>query len=105
MSTVNITIAIPEETYNRVQRTAPKKEWGENHKRQFYTNVFLKGLESAEYLKAENRRLEKILQITKSFLKAEDQGKADAVEDLARQLEALEDMSQRPKASNGNGAV
>jgi hypothetical protein len=108
MSTVNITISIPEDTYNRLQRVAPKKEWGENHKRQFYTNIFMKGLESPEYLKAENRRLEKILKLTWSFLKPEDQNKSEAVEDLARQLEVVEDMAQRKSGadpSKGNGAV
>src|ERR1700722_6607606 len=108
MKTVNITIAIPEETYNRLKRLAPKKEWGENHKQQFYTNIFMNGLESPEFLKAENRRLETLLKVIKPLLKPEDKNKIEAMEDIARQLEMLEDMAWRqPGAvpSNGNGAA
>jgi hypothetical protein len=107
METVNVTIAIPKDTYDRLQRLAPKKAWGENHKQQFYTNIFMNGLESTEFLKVENRRLETLLKLTKTLLKPEDQNKSEAVEDLARQLEMMEDMARKRKAaeSNGNGGA
>jgi predicted DNA-binding protein len=106
MNTVNVTISIPEETYNRLKRLAPKKEWGENHKQVFYTNIFMNGLESGEFLKAENRRLETILRLTRAMLKPGDRNKNEAIEDVARQIESMEDMTPARKAtesaSNGN---
>lgn len=104
MSTFKITIEVPEDVYNRVKRLAPRKEWGENHKRDFYSKIFLNGLEHPDYLKAENRRLETLLKILKkSFLKPEFADKADIIDDLARQVEQFEDMAKAKPAATANG--
>jgi len=86
----NITICIPIDVYNRVEKLCPKKKWGRNVIREFYTKIFLQGLESPNFLKAENRRLATKLLVTESLL---GQPKAAlAVESLAKDMETLQDM-------------
>jgi len=84
-----ITIRISIETYERVEKLCPSKKWGRNDKRDFWTNIFLQGLESPAFLKAENRRVATKLRIAETLLKKE--ANAPAIESIAKVVETSED--------------
>ena len=47
----NISVRIPIEIYTRVEKLCPDKKWGRNNIRDFWTTIFLEGIESPYFLK------------------------------------------------------
>ena len=100
----SIAIRIPIDVYNRVEQLCPMKKWGRNDIRDFWTKIFLEGVESPYFLKLETRRLTTKLQVTESLLRSQPKGihAASLTEALAKQVEACQDACVRqPEAEHG----
>src|ERR1017187_6522034 len=67
----NITIRIPVDVYNRVERLAPRKKWGRNDIQEFWTHILLDGLEHPRFINKENKRNAAVLEIQNSMLKGQ----------------------------------
>lgn len=99
-----LTISIPIDAYDRVASLCPGKKRGSHCKRDFYAQVFLNGLDSPEFLKAEKVRLATRLHVAESTLRSMRQLKNTAtVASVAGNLEALQDTA--PKQSDTTHSV
>src|ERR1035437_7786137 len=65
----NITIRIPVDVYDRIERLAPRKKWGRNDIQEFWTQIFLDGLGHPRFINKENKRNAAVLEIQNSMLK------------------------------------
>jgi hypothetical protein len=91
-----ITISIPVDVYERVETLAPRKKWGSNDVRDFYTRIFLLGMQSPEFLKSENRRLETKIKLLESLLKQQQpKVNVSAFDSTARDVEVLQDRAAK----------
>jgi len=100
-----ITISIPVEVYERVENLAPRKKWGSNDVRDFYTRLFMYGVESPEFLKLENRRLATRIKLLESLLKQQQpKVNVSAFDSIARTLDRLQDRTAKVKQPEGKAA-
>lgn len=96
----NIAISLPIDVYERVEKLAPRKKHGRNDVRDFYTRIFMLGVESADFIKLENRRLETKIKILESL---GEQRKtpidSSSLNSVARDFEIFQDMAtKQPEA-------
>lgn len=98
-----ITVCVPIDVYERVEKLAPRKRWGSNDVQDFYTHIFLQGLQSPEFLKSENRRLATKITLLESLVKQQlPKVNVSALNSVARDAEAFQDMAAKqpePKAA------
>ena len=108
----NITIRIPVDVYNRIERLSPRKRKGQNNVQQFWTQIFVDGLEHPRFINKENRRNAATLEIQNSMLKhqlsvAQKQLRQEKPQDLlpatiekvARQLDDCRDTLAKHAAA------
>lgn len=92
----NITISIPLDVYERVETLCPGKRCGQNRIRDFYTNIFLQGVESPEFLKAEKRRLETKIKLLEPLVEQNHpQFNSAAFDSVARDVEECQDIAAK----------
>ena len=104
METKNITIPIPIDIYNRVEKLRPAKKNGRHDIAEFYTEIFLDGIAGPRFIIKEARRNTTKLEMKISLLKhklsvaRKQLGQEDEkelpdglTERLAQQFEALQD--------------
>ena len=109
----SITICISDDVFKRIARLAPSKQWGRNDKRDFYTQIFLDGLEHRRFIDREHKRDIQILKMLNSLLKSKaaqsDKASTDplpsreTLEMLAKTLDRLTDP--RPESPSSQGAT
>lgn len=98
----HVTISISVEVYERVNRLCPRKKWGENKKAQFWTDIFLKGLESPDFLKKELEMKSSEIKILKLMLfsdkekKEKQQDIESTIESIARVAATLNSAAPKP---------
>jgi hypothetical protein len=71
MSTKHVTICIPVDVYARVKKLAPQKKWETNNIQEFYTQIFLDGLEHPRFLKKEHQLAIRKLEVEKSIVQGQ----------------------------------
>ena len=108
----NITIRIPVDVYNRIERLSPRKRKGQNNVQEFWTHIFLDGLEHPRFINKENKRNAAVLEIQNSMLKQQlsvaqkqlrqESGKelpSAAIETVARNLDDWRDALAKHAAA------
>jgi hypothetical protein len=100
----SVTISIPVDVYNRVERLSPRKRRKRHHVKDFWTQIFLDGLEHSRFVNIENRRNNTKLAVENSMLKQQlsvaqkqlqkephQDVPAVVIEAVARALEVVQD--------------
>lgn len=95
--TKQITISIPIEAFERVERVSPRKKWGTNDVRDFYTSIFMQGLESSEFLRKEMRSFQIKIKLLEASLKSAQDRPVDcaAIDLVVRDVLAFEEMPNK----------
>lgn len=105
MADIHLTVQISQEYFDRIQKLAPRKEWGENHKKKFYSEIFINGVESPYFLNLEKKYLETVKRLHDAILTQQGEGrKAKGLEDLARQMLEVEASVIRQREAVAKGA-
>lgn len=115
MNSKHFTISIPADVYERVKKLAPQKKWEANRIRDFYTQIFLDGLEHPRFLQKEHQLAIRKLEMEKSILQGQlaaaqkqppstdkppsDTAVSNVAELIARTFEGLPNPRQSPELS------
>ena len=71
MNIKHVTISIPVDVYERVKKLAPQKRWEANNIQEFYTQIFLDGLEHPRFIRKEHQLALRKLEIEKSIVQSQ----------------------------------
>jgi hypothetical protein len=109
-----VTIEITVEVFDRVDRLVPHKRKGKHNVQEFWTQIFLDGLEHSRFINLENRRKlwtlefqnsvlkQRLAKVEKEFhLEPAKETPPHVVDELARILDAVQHTPAKPSSGAG----